>query len=79
MAVSAVVLIEAADAAAAVAQCSEIIFASVTAKLLSAVPELAVALALSPMRATLWPRNGLRSTLPGASLKLWPVLFSAKV
>jgi phage baseplate assembly protein gpV len=53
MAVSAAVLIEAAGATAAVSQCSEIIFASVTAKLLSAAPELAVALVLSPIRATL--------------------------
>ena len=53
----------AAGAAAAAAQWSEIMFSSVTAKLLSAAPELAAPLALCPVRFTSWPRCGLRSTL----------------
>jgi hypothetical protein len=53
----------ATGATAAAAQWSEIMFSSVTAKLLSAAPELAAPLALCPMRFTSWPRCGLRSTL----------------
>jgi hypothetical protein len=79
MVVSAGVLIEAAGAAAAAAQCSEIMFSSVTAKLLSAAPGLAAELALRPMRVTSWPRCGLRSTLLVVILKLRPVLFSKTV
>src|ERR1700730_6275437 len=55
-------MIVATGAAAAAAQCSEIMFSSVTAKLLSAAPELTVPLALCPMSFTSWPRCGLRST-----------------
>jgi hypothetical protein len=79
MAVSTGVLIEAAGAAAAAAQCSEIMFSSVTAKLLSVAPGLAAELALCPMRATSWPRCGLRSTLLVVIVKLWAVLFSKSV
>ena len=53
----------ATGATAAAAQWSEIMFSSVTAKLLSAAPELTAPLALCPMRFTSWPRCGLRSTL----------------
>jgi hypothetical protein len=56
-------LVVATGATAAAAQWSEIMFSSVTAKLLSAAPELAAPLALCPMRFTSWPRCGLRSTL----------------
>ena len=53
----------AAGATAVAAQCSEITFSPVTAKLLSAEPELAVPLVLCPIRLTSWPRCSLRSTL----------------
>jgi hypothetical protein len=53
----------AAGATAVVAQCSEITFSSVTAKLLLAAPKLAVSLVLCPIRLTSWPRYNLRSTL----------------
>jgi hypothetical protein len=75
IAVSVGVLIEPAGAAVAAAQCSEIIFSEVTAKLPLAAP----AVAFCPMRVTSWPRCGLRSTLLVVSLKLWPVLSSARV
>ena len=67
----------AVDAATA-AQCSDIIFSSVTTKLLSVAAELAP-LALCPMRVTSWPRCGLRSTLLFAILKVKPVLSSTSV
>jgi hypothetical protein len=79
VAVSAGTLIEAAGAAAAAAQCSEIMFSEVTAKLLSVAPEVAGALAFWPVRVTSWPRCGLRSTVLVVILKLWPVLSSTKV
>jgi hypothetical protein len=78
VAVSEGVMTGAADAAAAAAQCSEIIFTSVTAKLLPAGVELAP-LALWPTRVTSWLRCGLRSTLLVAILKMWPVLSSTTV
>jgi hypothetical protein len=53
----------AAGATAVAAQCSEITFSPVTAKLLSAAPELAVPLVLCPVRLTSSPRCSLRSTL----------------
>jgi hypothetical protein len=79
MTVSAGALIDPAGAAAAAAQCSEIMFREVTAKPLSAAPDVAVPLAFCPMRATSWPRCGLRSTLLVVILKLWPVLSSTNV
>jgi hypothetical protein len=69
----------ATGAAAAAAQCSEIMFSSVTAKLLSAAPELTVPLALCPMSFTSWPTCGLRSTLLVVILKIWRVPPSATV
>jgi hypothetical protein len=66
-------------AAAATVQWSEIMFSSVTAKLLSAAPELTAPLALWPMRFTSWPRCGLRSTLLVVILKIWRVPSSAIV
>jgi hypothetical protein len=54
-AVSAGVVAVTVGAAATAAQCSEIMFSSVTAKLLSAAVELAP-LARCPMRVTSWPR-----------------------
>jgi hypothetical protein len=68
----------AAGAAVAATQCSEIMFSSVTAMLLSTAVEL-TPLALCPMRVTSWPRCGFRSTLLVVSLKMWPVLSSATV
>jgi hypothetical protein len=53
----------AAGAAAPAAQCSEIMLRPVTAKLLSAAPELALPLVLFPERLTSWPKCSLRSTL----------------
>ena len=50
-------------AAAAAAQCSEIMLNSVTAKLLSAAPELTVPPDLCPVSFTSWPTCGLRSTM----------------
>jgi hypothetical protein len=51
---------------AVAAQCSEITFSPVTAKLLSAAPEFAVPLVLYQIRLTSWlPRCSLRSTLLG--------------
>jgi len=79
MAVSAGALIEPAGAAAAAAQCSEIMFSEVAAKALSAAPDVAVPLAFCPMRVTSWPRCGFRSTLVVVILKLWPVLSSTNV
>jgi hypothetical protein len=73
--VSAGVLTEPTGAAAAAAQCSEIIFSEVTAKLPSAAPVVA----FCPMRVTSWARCGLRSTLLVVILKLWPVLSSINV
>jgi hypothetical protein len=66
IAVPAGVLIEPAGAAVAAAQCSEIIFSEVTAKLPSAAP----AVPFCPMRVTSWPRCGLRSTPLVVILKL---------
>ena len=57
-------------AAAAAAQCSEIMLSSVTAKLLSAAPELTAPLALCPVSFTSWPTCGLRSTLLVVILKI---------
>lgn len=67
------VLTLAAVAAADAAQCSEIMFTSVTARLFSAVA------ALCPMRFTSWPRWALRSALLVVILKILPVLSSATV
>jgi hypothetical protein len=53
----------AVGATAVAAQCSEIMLKPVTAKLLSAAPELAVPLVLLPKTLTSWPRCSLRSTL----------------
>jgi hypothetical protein len=75
---SAGVVTGAMDAAADTAQCSEIIFSSVTERLLSAGAELAP-LALCPISVTSWLRCGLRSTLLVVILKMWPVLSSATV
>jgi hypothetical protein len=72
-------LIEAAGAAAAAAQCSEIRLSEVTAKPLSTAPDVAVALAFCPTSVTSWPTCGLRSTVLVVILKLWPVLSSRKV
>jgi hypothetical protein len=72
------VLTLAVGAAAAAAQCSEIIFSPVTAKLLSAAAELAP-LAFCPVRLTSWPTCGLRSTLLVVILKMWLVLSSTTV
>jgi hypothetical protein len=66
IAVSTGVLIEPAGVAAAAAQCSEIMFTEVTAKLPSAAPVVA----FCPMRVTSWPRCGLRSTPLVVILKL---------
>ena len=52
------------------AHCSEIMFSSVTAKLLSAVPELTAPFALCPASLTSWPSCGLRSTLLVVILKI---------
>ena len=52
------------------AHCSEIIFSSVTAKPLSAVPELSAPFALRPASLTSWPSCGLRSTLLVVILKI---------
>src|ERR1700674_2909175 len=60
----------AAAEARAAAQCSEIIFSWVTAKLLSEAPDLTAPLALCPMSFTAWPRCGLRSTLLVVILKI---------
>ena len=79
LAVSAGALILAAGAAAAAVQCSEIMFREVTAKPLSAAPDVAVPLAFCPVRVTSWPRCGFRSTLVVVILKLWPVLSSTNV
>jgi hypothetical protein len=76
LAVSESVLAVAMDAAAA--QCSDLMFSSVTTKLLSVAAEL-TPLALCPMRVTSWPRCGLRSTLLFAILKVKPVLSSTSV
>jgi hypothetical protein len=62
----------AAGAAAAAVQCSEIMFSSVTATLLSE-------LAFCPVSFTSWPTCGLRSALLVVILKTWPVLSSATV
>jgi hypothetical protein len=78
VAVSEGVVTGAVEAAAAAAQCSEIIFSSVTAKLLPAGVELAP-LAFCPTRVTSWFRCGLRSTLLVVILKMWPVLSSTTV
>jgi hypothetical protein len=59
----------ATGATAAAAQWSEIMFSSVTAKLLSVAPELAAPLALCPISVTSWPRYDLRSTLLVVILK----------
>jgi hypothetical protein len=77
LAVSEGVLAVAMDAAAA-ALCSDIMFSSVTTKLLSVAAEL-TPLALCPMRVTSWPRCGLRSTPLVAILKVKPVLSSTRV
>ena len=79
MAVSAGALIDPAGAAAGAAQWSEIMFREVTAKLLSAAPDVAVPLAFCPVRVTSWPRCGFRSTLVVVILKLCPVLSSTNV
>src|SRR6202011_5955853 len=79
MTVSGLVLTVATSVAAAPAQCSEIMLSSVTARLLSAIPELTAPLALCPTSFTSWPRCGLRSTLLVVILKIWPVLSSATV
>jgi hypothetical protein len=63
-------LVVATGATAAAAQWSEIIFSSVTAKLLSAAPALAAPLALCPMSVTSWPTCDLRSTLLVVILKI---------
>jgi hypothetical protein len=78
LAVSEGVVTGAVEAAAAAAQCSEIMSSSVTAKLLPPAVELSP-LALCPMRVTSWFRCGLRSTLLVATLKMWPVLSSTTV
>jgi hypothetical protein len=77
LAVSEGVLAVAMDAAAA-AQCPDIMFSSVTTKLLSVAAEL-TPLALCPIRVTSWPRCGLRSTPLVAILKVKPVLSSTRV
>jgi hypothetical protein len=78
LAVSDGVVTGAVEAAAAAAQCSEIMFSSVTAKLLPVAVEVAP-FAFCPRRVTSWFRCGLRSTLLVAILKMWPVLSSTSV
>jgi len=60
----------ATGATAAAAQWSEIMFSSVTAKLLSVAPELAAPPALCPTSVTSWPICDLRSTLLVVILKI---------
>jgi len=67
------VLAAAMGAAAATVQCSEIMFSSVTAKLLSTAAGLAP-VALCPMRVTSWSKCCLKSTLLVVILKMCPVL-----
>ena len=57
-------------AAAAAAQCSEIMLNSVTAKPLSAAPELTVPPDSCPVSFTSWPTCGLRSTMLVLILKI---------
>jgi len=75
IAVSAGALIDPAGAVASAAQCSEIMFTEVTAKLPSAAPVVA----FCPMTVTSWPKCGLRSTLLVVILKFRPVLSSTRV
>jgi len=70
MAVSEDWFADATGATAATAQWSEIMFSSVTTKLLSVAPELAAPLTLCPMSVTSWPRWDLRSTLLVVILKI---------
>lgn len=79
IALSAGMLIEAAGAAAAAAQWSEIMLSEVTAKPLSTAADVAVALAFCPTSVTSCPTCGLRSTVLVVILKLWLVLSSTKV